>query len=287
MPQQFHIVGAPSQKDRWAKVKQAYLKGEQVLVEALIDGKHHTMSIPRGRKNFMHEIMSLFRSHGSRKRFSLISIESIDNDIGGIGGDAAFIQDVAMQSPIPTVPASPQGNRSSTIDFLANHGSTMPPSSARDSFTSPFTNAAVGEEIEPQEANELELLTSNVSDASSSLFVNQHTQSTRPVSFDPCNAMQALYAVGAQNRTYTTQQLPPSLRIGTARPNASLDLVVDGQDAPQGAGRRVHSTHGFAEGPCRDDDPGHFRDSTPANISDPFEGMGNSSWHRRSGYGGF
>lgn len=213
------------------KLTQVYLKGEQLLLGCIVDGKHHTESIlRRGQRSLIDELRVPFCSFGSKKSFS-ISIDSMDGDIQGFEGQATLSQDVTMPSPVPRTRLPSQENRNSTIDFLANNGSVLPPALKRISVISPLAGQIVSETIVEEDESELGATVLHESDEFSSHFQNRNTQTTRPVSFDPRVAIQALYAVGGQNSNLATLQLPESLRIGTARPNASWEMVVDAQHA--------------------------------------------------------
>lgn len=265
------------------KLTQVYLKGEQLLLEFMIDGKHHTVSIlRRGQRSLIDELRSPFCSCASKKRWS-ISAESMVGDGRGTVNHAASFQEVTMQSPVPRTRIPPSGNRNSTLDFLANNGSGLPPALKRISVISPLNGADVGETItEEEEASELDANVWNEFDESNSHFQDRNTQTTRPVSFDPRMAIQALYAAGRQNSTPATLQLPESLRIGAARPKASWETVVDDQDAAQVLGRRSDTSRETVG-----DEYARFQDSMPANVRDSMERLGGMARSGRSGYGGF
>lgn len=140
-----------------------------------------------------------------------------------------------MQPPVPRIHVSGPGDRNSTLDFLADYGSPLPPPGNRLSVISPFTREAEveGMVVVEEEACELEAVSLNESDEFSRRIENDDF-STRPVSWDPVPALQTIrdmhYAVvrgsfesnrrddshhGFDTPIAQHQHIPRSLRIGS------------------------------------------------------------------------
>jgi len=209
------------------KLAHAYLKSEQFLLDFMIEGKIHSVSILlRGQRSLIDKRRPPFSLFASKRRFS-ISVESMYSNDYDIDDHAACVQDVTMPSPSPRNHIPSQEDRNSELDFLATYGAAVPPTSHRISIISPLTGTVTTVPIVEATPSELEAFVSSYSDLPSSDFPSRNAHTTRPVSFDPRLAMQALYAVGSQTGSFTTLQLPECLRVGTARPNASLEMIAE------------------------------------------------------------
>lgn len=210
------------------KLTQTYLKNEQVLLSLMIEGKQHTVSIlRRGQRSLIDERRLPFSFCASKRRFS-ISMESMYSNDNETNNHAACVQDMTMPSPSPRTNTPSQENRNSELDFLANYGAAVPPTSQRISIISPLTGTVVTLPIyQATVASELESFALSTPDQPSSDSPSRNVRTSRPVSFDPRMDMQALFAVGRQNGSFATLQLPECLRIGTARPNASLEMIAE------------------------------------------------------------
>jgi len=281
------------------KLTQAYLKGEQLLLEFVADGKHHTVRIlRRGQRSLIDELRSHLCSYSAKKRFS-ISVESMNGDSYIIEDHAAFVQHVSRHPHTPSAAVHPQNNTNPMIDFFADHGSWLPPASKRIYVISPLIGAIAsktileedeeeeGEEEEEEEEDEVpsELITTicHQSDAPSSPPQAQPPHTTRPTSYNPQIALQALYTTSAYPSTLSPTQLPSTLRIETARPNASAEMAQPASPAPR---KRSGTSHEALQDLARNDEFSQFQASIPADVRESMERVGGVARSRRAAYCG-